>query len=121
MSQANVEIVKRAFDAYNSGDLDALMSLVAPDVEAFPDASVFPEARPLHGRDEYKRWLEEIGNPWAKVQSVVREVIPVEDGRVLVRQDWGGEGIASGMEITSSLTSIWTIRDGLISRAEWFF
>jgi ketosteroid isomerase-like protein len=116
-----VEIVERAFGAYNSGGLDALMSFVASDVEAFPDASVFPEAGPLHGRDEYERWLEETESAWVKVQLVVREVISVEDARVLVRYDWGGEGVASGIETTSSLTGIFTVRDGLISRVEWFF
>ena len=121
MTQENVELVMASYDAYNSGDLDAAMRFFAPDVEAFPDAAVFPEAGALHGRDDLKRWFEEIVSAWVKVQNVVREVIAVEDGRVLVRVDWGGEGIASGIEATSSVTGIWTIRDGLISHVEWFF
>jgi ketosteroid isomerase-like protein len=110
-----------AYDAYNSGDLDAAMRFFAPDVEALPDAAVFPEAGALHGPDDLKRWFEEIGSAWVTVQNEVREVLAVEDGRVLVRVDWGGEGVASGIKTTSSVTGIWTISDGLISRVEWFF
>jgi ketosteroid isomerase-like protein len=121
MSDENVELAMAASDAYNSGDIEAVMSFYAPDVEVLPDASVFPEAHRLHGREDYKRWLEEIGTAWVKNQAVVREVIALEDGRVLHRYEWGGEGVASGIEIASTLTAIFSIRDGLISRVEWFF
>jgi ketosteroid isomerase-like protein len=33
----------------------------------------------------------------------------------------GGRGIASGVEMHSSLSAIWTIRSGEISRVEFFF
>ena len=35
--------------------------------------------------------------------------------------DRGGVGATSGIETTSSITGIFTIRDGLISRVEYFF
>jgi ketosteroid isomerase-like protein len=121
MSQANVEIVRRSLDAYNAGDIDASLSYFAADMEGFPDASAFPEAAPLHGREEYRRWVEEIDSPWVSAQNVTREVFAVGDDRVVHRGDWGGEGVASGIETASSVTGIFTIRDGLISRVHWFF
>ena len=33
MSQENLEIVRAAFDAYNRGDLDVVLSYAAPDFE----------------------------------------------------------------------------------------
>src|SRR6476469_2865846 len=106
MSQENVEIVMAFFDAYGDGDLDAVMSFFAPDVQAFPDASVFPEADPLRGREDLKRWFEETASAWVNPRAVVREATVVEDGRVLVRFAWGGEGVASGIETTSSFTGV---------------
>jgi len=41
--------------------------------------------------------------------------------RVVQRGEWGGEGIASGIRATSSITGMFTIRDGQISRIELFF
>ena len=34
MSDENVELVLAAVDAYNAGDMDALLELWAPDIEA---------------------------------------------------------------------------------------
>ena len=46
MSQENVDVVLAALDAYNTGDLDALMGLYAPACEVLPDVAVFPESAP---------------------------------------------------------------------------
>ncbi len=46
VSQANVEIVRRALQAYNAGGVDAAISYFAPDViwyptDRWPDGSVY--------------------------------------------------------------------------------
>ena len=90
MSQENVELVLAGIEAYAKGDLDATLALCAPDVEVFPDRTVFPEAEPLRSRDAYRRWLEEVASAWVRVEVEVREVFALPDGRVVLRQDWGG-------------------------------
>ena len=42
-------------------------------------------------------------------------------GRVLHRGDWGGKGAASGVETYSSITGVFTVREGQISRVEFYF
>jgi ketosteroid isomerase-like protein len=121
MSQENVEVVRKLADAYEAGDYDRLVDLLAPDVEAVPDASVFPEAGPLHGRDEYRRWLEEIGTAWVSVHWDTKEVRATGTDQVLLRSDWGGVGAASGVETYSSLTGVFTFRDERVCRIEWYF
>jgi ketosteroid isomerase-like protein len=122
MSQENVELVKAAIEAYIAGDRDAYLDFFAEDVEARPDASRFPEAKPLRGREQFRRFLAEIDEGWEGGASagVIREVFPVGD-RVVARADWGGRGRASGIDLRSSLTSISTVRDGRIVKIEWFF
>jgi ketosteroid isomerase-like protein len=116
-----VELVIHATDAYNAGDMDATMSFYTPDLEALPDASVFPDAGPVHGRREFMSWLQDIDTAWVEAKWVASEVFALDDGRVVYRGDWGGEGLASGIEIASSITGVFTIRDGQISRVEYFF
>jgi ketosteroid isomerase-like protein len=120
MSQENVELVIAANHAYNAGDMDAVMSFYAPDVEGYPDAG-FPEARPLVGREKFMSWLQGIDTAWVDAKWLTRDVFALDDGRVVYRGDWGGEGLASGIETASSITGVFTIRDGQISRVEWFF
>ncbi|HEY4427741.1 MAG TPA: nuclear transport factor 2 family protein [Solirubrobacteraceae bacterium] len=121
MSQENVDIVLGMIDAYNSGDADVALAFFTPDVDVFPDALVFPEASVLHGREEFRAWIEEIASAWRDVRWKEAEVRMVDDEVVLYRGEWGGTGIASGIETYSSITGLYTVRDELICRAEWFF
>jgi ketosteroid isomerase-like protein len=120
MSQENVEIVHKANEAYNA-DTEAYLDFIAEDVEVYPDASRFPEATPFRGRDQFRRFLADIDQSWESgARAEIREVFPVDD-RVVVRADWGGTGQASGIDMLSSLTVIYTIRDGQIIKIEYFF
>ena len=113
-----MELVLAGHEAYNAR---ALMELCAPDIEAFPDSSVFLEADQLRGRDEFRSWLEEINSAWISARNDTIEAFALGADRVLHRGQWGGEGAASGLYTTASITDIWTIRDGQIARVEYFF
>jgi ketosteroid isomerase-like protein len=119
MSQENVDVVQAWTDAYNAGDVDAMMELCAQDVEAFPDRS-FPEASPLYGREQFRRWMEEIRTPWVATRWVVHEARAIEPNRVLERGNYGGVGTGSSIETLASYSVIYTLRDGQISRVQFF-
>jgi ketosteroid isomerase-like protein len=121
MSHENVEIVRRTTDAYNAGDREASFDFITEDVEIYPDAR-FTEAKPFRGREQYKRFLADLDQGWeGGGTGVIKEVFPVGDDRVLARGEWGGKGRASGIDLRSSLTSIYTVSHGKISRIEFFF
>src|SRR4051794_27395243 len=121
MSQENVELVRSSLDAYNAGP-EAYLEFMAEDIEVRPDASVFPEAKPFRGRDEFGRFLAEIDEGWEGGDRLgaTREVFAVGD-RVVARADWGGRGRASGIELRSNLTAVYDIRDRQIIRIEFYF
>jgi ketosteroid isomerase-like protein len=121
MSQENVELVRSAIEAYNAGP-EAHLAFMAEDIEIRPDASVFPEARPFRGRDEFGRFLAEIDEGWEGGDKLgaTRELFAVGD-RVVARADWGGRGRASGIDLHSSLSAVYDIRDGQIIRIEFYF
>jgi ketosteroid isomerase-like protein len=121
MSRENVNLVLAFHAAYNAREVDAAVDLCAADVDVLPDASVFVESDALVGRDEFRVLLEESWAPWKSCSAKTEEVLDVGDGRVLVRGDWGGIGIASGAEIYRSLSTIFTVRGGQISKVEYFF
>jgi ketosteroid isomerase-like protein len=56
MSEENVELAHRAFDAINRHDLGALLALMDDDVEAVP--LIVAMEGGLHGRDGIRRWWE---------------------------------------------------------------
>jgi len=116
-----VEIVLAGFRAYVAGDLDRVLASWAPDIEVLPDASVFPESEALRGREAFLQWLEEIATAWVREEVEICEAFAVSDGRVVLRQMWGGVGRTSGARMLSSVTAIWTVRSGLATRVEYHF
>jgi hypothetical protein len=63
MSQENVELIRSALEAYNAGP-DAFLEFMAEDIEIRPDASVFTEAKPFRGREEFRRFLAVTAQDW---------------------------------------------------------
>ncbi len=120
MSQKNVELILATIGAYNEGDIDAWAEFLDPDIEALPDPS-FPESDPLLGRDAYKAWTEELTRGLLSPRWETAEVLDLGADRVLHRGDWGGKGAASGIETFSSITGLFTVRGGRISRVEFHF
>src|ERR1700751_5886970 len=115
MSRENASVVLAAIEVYNTGDLDAHIEFFASDVEVVPDAAAFPESVPLHGLREYRAWLEEAATAWLNPRNQPpTEVLDLGSDRVLVRYGWGGGGASSGIEMYSSVTGVFTVRDGQI-------
>jgi ketosteroid isomerase-like protein len=64
MSNENAELVRRAYQAYASGDLDGMLALVDPDLEwTYLDPALeHPTPQVCHGRQE----LEQVLRRWAE-------------------------------------------------------
>lgn len=118
--EANVELVAKGVDAYNRGDLDGLLNTYAPDVECVTDARAL--TAPMRGRDAVRASLEDLAASFDEgtVRWTTSELFEI-DGRVVHRGEWGGRGSTSSAHVTQSLSSVYSIRDGWISRIEWFF
>ena len=121
MSQENVEVVRRTMEAYTDGDREAYYDFMAEDIEICPDASRWPDAKPFRGREEFRRFNTEIDQDWeGGARAEIKEIFPVDE-RVVVWSDWGGTGRASGLDLLSNLSAIFTVRDAQITKIEFFF
>jgi len=73
MSKENAELIRRAYQAYASGDLEAMLELVDPDLEwTYLDPALeHPTPQVCHGRHELEQALQqtEHGRP-AELQEV---------------------------------------------------
>jgi ketosteroid isomerase-like protein len=65
MSEENVELVRRSFDAWNAGDLEAIRSVYADDVVVETGITEF--GRTFEGDDPIRRWVAEVRETWAEV------------------------------------------------------
>ena len=77
MSQANVELYRRAAQAFNDGDLDRLLGVMDPEVEAFPRLA--PIEGGYCGHDGVRRWFESLNAAFPDFHAVVLEVRDLGD------------------------------------------
>ena len=114
MSQENVEIVHRLNEAWNRGDLEAILSLFDRDCEVIFPPDV-PEPGPFHGRAELREWAEGFLAAWDSHHAEVVETIEVGDS-VLVMLHLVGRGVGSGIELDETDAHVFTFRGGRITR-----
>jgi ketosteroid isomerase-like protein len=116
MSQENVEMIRRGWEAWLRGDMHALVadwdSEVVWSTEHFRD---WPEGE-YQGVEGVVRFLNEWLEVWGDYEIDVDDVLAAPDGRVvsLIRQR--GKGRESGVAMTMEMAQIATIRDGKIAR-----
>jgi len=117
MSQENVEVVRSVFEAWNTGDMDALRELYDPDAIMRMDEN-WPEPGPYFGRDAVMREFEQLREAWdADTIEAISDFIDAGD-RVVVRVAW--RGVGRGPEINLEFTIVYTVRNGRIFYQEHF-
>jgi hypothetical protein len=118
MSGENVEMVRRAYQAFNRGDRDAAVADVAPDAEYIP-SEAFPEARVRRGPEETKEFLGWLLDEFEGARLDTHEFIDLGD-KVLVATTIRGRGRISGAEAHWDVWHVWELRGGKIVRSQAF-
>jgi ketosteroid isomerase-like protein len=120
MSQENVEIVRRAHQAFNDRDLDALLASFTDDAEwrligGFADL-IGTEFRGHEGlRRLFNEWVVNLG-----LQGKMEAVLETDD-RVVVMLRMTGAGGASGVPTTIRPGNVYFFHDGKISAVDSYY
>jgi ketosteroid isomerase-like protein len=118
MSEENVGIVRRAFEVWNTGDMDALRELYDPGI-IWRGPEGWPEPGPYAGREAVMAQVEQMRETWDTDSfELISELIDVGD-RVAVRFIWRGAG--HGPEANIEATGVYTVRKGRIIAIEFFW
>ena len=122
MSQENVKVVRRVFEASARRDGAAVLALYDPDVEwdasrTQPDLGEFSDV--THGYEGIRLFFGRWGEAWDSEEYQPDELIDVGDAVVSVATQ-RGRGRTSGLEVSRPLAGVWTIRAGKITRVVWF-
>ena len=118
VSQAGIELVESAFDAWNGGEIEAFAAHMAEDV-VWLEVSGRPEGAPTErlGRDRMRKSLESLFDAWESYHVEVERIEEV-GSRVLAIVREVARGRASGMQIDGRWGYLITVEDGLIVRIE---
>jgi ketosteroid isomerase-like protein len=123
MSEENVELVRRVFEANARGDAVGVLALYDPavewDISRAPARDVLGEPHVFHGhnglREFFRAWYE----AWGHIEPDLEDLIDAGEHVVSV-ETTRGRGRASGAEVELPHAAIWTVRNGRIIRVVWF-
>jgi ketosteroid isomerase-like protein len=123
MSQENVEVVRRLYEAIGRHDSEGVLALYDPYVVCdysrvgwgdLTKGGVYYGHEGL--RTVYREWYE----AWEDYEEVLEEVIDARD-RVVSVVTGRARGRASGVAVENAHhAGVWTIQDGRIIRVVWF-
>ena len=119
MSQENVEIVRKLFDAWKDGPSDVPTDLVSPEIE-FISPLTSLRGRPYRGYDDARQWLRDVNEQFELWEYTFEEVKEVGD-RVLALGHVHLKGRGSG--VTLDQDGAWLLDfapDGRVSRMQVF-
>jgi ketosteroid isomerase-like protein len=114
MSQENVDVVRQGFVAFNSGDLDAALKWMHPEIE-WQTHEAFPDAGTYRGREEVRNFWQNWRDTFRGFRLHLQECVPVGKHHVLATFRVSGEGAGSGVGVESpAVFQVGEIRDGQV-------
>jgi ketosteroid isomerase-like protein len=119
MSKENVERARRAYEAFNRGDLEGMVADFAPTFEYVATGAI-PGAGGVYGGPE--GWTEFLGwfrSEFENPRVEIRELIEAGD-QVLASVTLRGRGKQSDVEASWDVWNLWTVRDGKVVHGQGF-
>jgi uncharacterized protein len=108
-------VVQSAYEAFNRGDISALLDLLADDVEwKFCGSKGLPYTGTFRGKDETAKFFASIPEVEDILAFEPREFIPADDKVAVL--GWERSQARSGKVFESEWVHIFTARDGRIVR-----
>jgi ketosteroid isomerase-like protein len=108
MPEENVEVVRRAHEALNGGDVEGLIALCDAAFRLDMSDRVLNPAV-YEGHDGIRRFYAEVRDVWASYTWEPEELIESGDLVVALLRS-SGRGRESGIEIERQTAMVWTVR-----------
>jgi ketosteroid isomerase-like protein len=119
MSQENVEIVKRSYEAFNRRDVDGAMELLDPEVELHGTIGGLEEDLVVRGPDGIRQRFEiEDNDIWDEHRIEPQEFIDAGDRVVVLQREY--QRSKGGVELVIDTASILDLRGGRIVRMQGY-
>lgn len=113
MSEQDVQLVRRVFDAINHRDVDAMLAAYHPDADLSTLTSELVQGNAYRGHTGIREYFSSFADVWEELRLEPEEIRDL-GGRVLVVGRWSSRGRESGAEVESPAAWIFGVRDGRI-------
>jgi ketosteroid isomerase-like protein len=114
VSEENVQVVRSAWAAWNSDDLDAVAAHWHPDIDWRAIEGAPDDAGVMHGADALRAYYQDWIDTFDDLGNEMLEVIDAGGETVVSVQRGTGVAKASGVPTEIVYSVVYTVRDGLI-------
>jgi ketosteroid isomerase-like protein len=117
VSEENVEILRRSYEARNAGDLEAWSEFLASDVvwRVMPD---WPEQGPFIGREAVLAQVRQLSDTFKS--DTFESIDRIDSGdKIVDRLIW--RGLGHGPSMNMEMSCVFTFREGKIIAFEYFW
>ena len=111
MSQENVELARRGYEAFTAGDPAGVVGFLDAEIEVH-DFAEMPDAAVYHGPEGFVAIIANTLGEFDDFRLEAEEFSAPDDEHVLVLVRQGGRGKESGAEVEARVVHLWRIRDG---------
>jgi ketosteroid isomerase-like protein len=115
MSEENVEIVRRAWEAYKRRDNEAALALYDPEIEIDLRGEARVGTGVYYGLEGVQAFFRDWVSTFGDVRSEVEEWIDAGDQVIAMVRSYG-RGKRSGVPVDMLEAHLWTVRDGRLRR-----
>jgi ketosteroid isomerase-like protein len=106
-----VRLIAAGFARYNAGDVEAVISLAAPDIHAHIPPTM-ANSGDYHGPEEFRVMLDHWHSAWGEYRFEVEDVVEVAPGRIVVSLRFVGRGLESGAQVDQRQGQFIEVDDG---------
>ena len=116
MSQDNVEVVRALLEAFNRGDLDAMLELATDDVDVRPPSHLL-DGIVFRGHAGTRTWMERTAETWRELEVSSAQLLATAGEHVVMAEDVRTVGHDSGVPVSQRYIYVYTLRGGKIAAA----
>lgn len=119
MSHENVEVVRRALAAFNSGEVEQVLAVVQPDFEAriAPELSAEPDT--YRGSSGLRRYFDSFREAFEEIRFEVEGLTDAGDS-VIVGLRMTAVGKVTKIAVEQRNAGVWTIAGGKLARIDTY-
>jgi ketosteroid isomerase-like protein len=119
VTESNLEIIERGFDAFNQDGIDGILPFIHPDFEATTPPELASEPDTYRGHEGIRRWYSSFEEVMDEIRWDARDFREVGD-RVVVQFTLHARGKTTGLDFGQDAVMVWELRDGQAIRVSLY-
>ena len=115
-----VELIRKGFEAWEAGDVEATLALYDPGIEVYAPPEI-GNSGTFHGIEGFLEWTTDWLDAWDPFEQTLLSIEPVGERHAVSRVMQSGVGKNSGIKVDRAATYVHEMRDEKLVYMALFF